>query len=63
MIFICLPYNIVDGSPNLFWDSSNWDLIPSNQAMKEPNMTVAHTIYTLNPEAKIIILIREPVSR
>jgi len=55
--------SLVDGTPHLFWDNDDWFKIPANRDLKEPKITIADTIQVVNPEAKIIILLRNPIDR
>lgn len=42
---------------------SRWELLPGNEGLTEPRYTNFHYIKHITPEAKIIIIFRDPVSR
>uniref|UniRef100_A0A0B6ZS08 Sulfotransferase domain-containing protein n=1 Tax=Arion vulgaris TaxID=1028688 RepID=A0A0B6ZS08_9EUPU len=52
-----------DGTPCYVWGSLNWPCYEGNEGLSEPRYTNADIIYRLNPNTKIIICLREPVSR
>ncbi|KAJ8045876.1 Carbohydrate sulfotransferase 15 [Holothuria leucospilota] len=53
---------IGDGSPSTFWDNHNWrsDFPGSTQG---PPYIVADLIHAVDPDAKLIVIFRDPVSR
>ncbi|BFZ18915.1 hypothetical protein BsWGS_21954 [Bradybaena similaris] len=53
----------VDGTPCYVWGSLNWPCYEGNQGLSEPLFTNADVIYRMNPKARIIISMREPVKR
>ncbi|CAG5114566.1 unnamed protein product, partial [Candidula unifasciata] len=53
----------VDGSPTYSWGSLNWPCYEGNEGLNEPLFTNADVIHRLTPSAKIIVSMREPVSR
>ena len=53
----------VDSSPNTFWEYRHWNKVPENRNLQEPKVTIAQTLYTINPAAKIILILRNPVTR
>ncbi|KAK3600482.1 hypothetical protein CHS0354_023581, partial [Potamilus streckersoni] len=52
------------GDPMDFWDQASWRDIPQNdQNADEPVYTDIHVIRHLNPNLKLILLLRDPVER
>ena len=60
---MCQFIHLVDGSPDHLWFSGNWEIIPGNHGLNEPVVTLADTLYAVNPNVKIIILLRNPIDR
>ena len=54
---------IGDGTPNYLWDFDAWTKIPANKGLTEPKIITAHFVRMLNPEARIIVILRNPVDR
>ncbi|GFO41720.1 carbohydrate sulfotransferase 15 [Plakobranchus ocellatus] len=52
-----------DFTPDYLCDSMRWRCMEGNEESQTPRYTNAHAIHRLNPNAKIIILLREPVER
>ncbi|XP_052768056.1 carbohydrate sulfotransferase 15-like [Mya arenaria] len=53
-----------DGNPAMMYNNLRWKLDPANDpASLEPRYTNADTIFDLNPKAKIIAILRDPVTR
>ncbi|KAL4240639.1 hypothetical protein ACF0H5_001430 [Mactra antiquata] len=52
-----------DGTPMDMWDMSGWVSIPQNTGKKEPTFITPHLIKHLNPNVKLIIILRNPVDR
>ena len=53
---------LVDGTPNLFHSYST-DIHRYNSKSKEPNVTPAQLIHRIIPQAKFLIIFRDPVRR
>ncbi|XP_052778490.1 carbohydrate sulfotransferase 15-like [Mya arenaria] len=55
---------IGDGNPSLLFDNRIWRRDPANDPESlEPRFTNADAIFHLNPKAKIIAILRDPVTR
>lgn len=54
---------LVEGTPRNIWDSDNWHLEKPNSGLEEPRQTTAHKIYHVNPDAKFLVIMRDPVER
>nr|KAG5696141.1 hypothetical protein BaRGS_026500 [Batillaria attramentaria] len=54
---------IGEGSVSYFSDSHMWPDIHGNEFCAEPRLTVASHVHHLNPNAKIILSLRNPTSR
>ncbi|KAL4221011.1 Carbohydrate sulfotransferase 15 [Mactra antiquata] len=52
-----------DATPANLHMHTKWSKLPGNEGLTEPKYTNFHYIKHLTPEAKIIIIFREPVSR
>ena len=48
----------VDGTPCYLWDYDGWKVIPGNEGLDEPKYTLAHTLGAVNPNARIIVILR-----
>ncbi|XP_052788433.1 carbohydrate sulfotransferase 15-like [Mya arenaria] len=58
------PLIIGDGNPSLIAFNDYWKLDPANaRHLSEPTFTNANALYRLNPQAKIIAILRDPVKR
>lgn len=54
----------IDASAETVWYFRKWRNIPqNNQSDSEPTFTTPHCIHHFNPDAKIIILLRNPIDR
>ena len=53
----------VDGSVTYFWEDNGWSQIPGNKGLTSPIYTTARTLAFFQPEARLILLLREPVER
>ncbi len=53
----------VDASPQYLWEYNGWRQVPGNQGLVEPRYLAAHAIQALVPQARILVLLREPVER
>ena len=51
----------MDASPSYIWDNEFWETF--HPGYKEPPVTNADTLALINPNAKIIIALRDPISR
>ena len=54
---------IGDGSPSYMFDNRQWPRVPGNEGCSEPRVTVASHIHHLNPKARILFILRNPVDR
>ena len=52
-----------DGSPSTLWNMDRWMLYPGNENSTEPQIMVANLIHSFTPQARIIIMLRNPVDR
>ena len=50
-------------SDSTFWENSRWNFLPENADWIEPKYTTADYIYHLNPQARFIMMIRNPIDR
>ncbi|KAK3089005.1 hypothetical protein FSP39_000064 [Pinctada imbricata] len=57
------PYVTGDGTPMDFWDFSGWPLIPQNKGLQDPKILTPHLINHVNPNAKFVLIFREPAER
>ncbi|XP_059166667.1 carbohydrate sulfotransferase 15-like, partial [Physella acuta] len=57
------PMITIDSSASSFWDSNNWDQIKENQNCSQPVYLTADLILRMNPNIRVIVLMREPVER
>jgi hypothetical protein len=46
-----------------FWDMTGWQHIPQNKGLKEPEYLTPHVIKHVNPNVKLIVILRDPVER
>ena len=53
---------IVDGTPCLLWDLRGWE-DRYGRGLEEPPYSNADLIHSVTPEAKILVIVREPVER
>ena len=53
----------MDATPANLWDYDCWTDIPGNRGLAEPKYTLAHSIKKLVPDARILMILREPTSR
>ena len=54
---------LVDGSPAYFWEYDEWKKVPANKGLDEPRVTQAHTLRSVSPSAKVVIMLRNPIDR
>ena len=52
-----------DASPSYLWDFDGWRKNPINDGLDEPRFTIADDIHQINPDAKLIIMLRDPADR
>ncbi|KAK7102532.1 uncharacterized protein [Littorina saxatilis] len=52
-----------DASPSQFYDNNEWPLYSGNEGCTEPRIILANHLHHLNPDVKIILIIRHPVER
>ncbi len=53
----------VDATPHYLWDYEGWEAIPGNRNLAEPKFILADTLYHINPNLKLIVIVRNPASR
>ncbi|XP_060604577.1 carbohydrate sulfotransferase 15-like, partial [Ruditapes philippinarum] len=53
----------VDGSTGTYYMHTGWDHLEGNEYLDEPRYTNFHFIKQLTPNAKLIIIFRDPVER
>jgi hypothetical protein len=59
-VLFCLS---ADATPANFHMHTGWNLLPGNDGLTEPRYTNFHYIKHLTPDAKIIVIFRDPVTR
>ncbi|XP_061191811.1 carbohydrate sulfotransferase 15-like [Saccostrea echinata] len=52
-----------DGTPMDMWDFRGWKMIPQNRGLSEPRYLTPHLIKHINPDVKLIVILRNPVDR
>ena len=52
-----------EASVSLFWDNNDWMKFPENMGHQEPLYIVPHYVHHIIPDAKLIIMLRDPVER
>ena len=52
-----------DATPDYAAVSLLWRCMEGNQGVEEPRYTTADVIHRLNPHAKVVFIMREPVDR
>ncbi|XP_045164819.2 carbohydrate sulfotransferase 15-like [Mercenaria mercenaria] len=52
-----------EGTVDTVFDNKLWHLVPGNDHCKEPVVTNADYVYHINPDVKIIFMVRNPVER
>ena len=52
-----------DATPRTVWHGYDWEKNPTNAAVKEPKILLAHKIHHILPDAKIILSLRNPTQR
>ena len=57
------PYLAGDASAATIWDNYNWYSSPENVGRTDPMILNQHLIHHLLPEAKFILIVRDPVNR
>ena len=63
-LFVCVCVCLGEGSPTVFWDFTGWKYIPQNtgKTASEAFLT-PHCIKRLTPDAKFIVIFRNPTDR
>lgn len=57
---VCLGH----GDPMDFYDHTSWKMIPQNDpSALLPNVTTPSLVHHVNPDVKLILLLRDPVER
>ncbi|KAK2143826.1 hypothetical protein LSH36_810g01048 [Paralvinella palmiformis] len=54
---------IGDSSSYLFWEDNGWPSHPGNKGLTVPGYTTAMALHTAQPDAKLIVLLRNPTER
>ncbi|RUS85537.1 hypothetical protein EGW08_006680 [Elysia chlorotica] len=57
------PKITVDGSASTAWDNRNWFRILENQGCSEPRVGPAQVVTRMNPDVRIIMILRDPTDR
>jgi N-acetylgalactosamine 4-sulfate 6-O-sulfotransferase len=52
-----------DGTSSYLWTIDNWQKLPGNEDLTEPKVTTANLIHSVTPQAKIVIMLRNPTDR
>lgn len=52
-----------EGTVDTVFDNPRWKLIPGNEHCREPDVTNADIVHHMNPDIKIIFMVRNPVDR
>ena len=52
-----------DGTTNTFTDSIYWMDTPENAYSPQPEILIPHLVHHLNPQTKLILILRDPVER
>ena len=52
-----------EGTPSYIYDFDGWTKLPINKGRTEPLYSIADIIAQLTPNAKIIIIVRNPTNR
>ena len=52
-----------EASPVYLSEYDLWDRLPGNKGLEEPKYILAHIIQSLTPQARIIVILRNPVDR
>ncbi len=60
---VAVPYFTVDASVNYLFNALAWKQLPGNKHLGEPQFLPAHLIKHLVPQAKILVILRDPVKR
>ncbi|XP_070833621.1 carbohydrate sulfotransferase 15-like [Chaetodon trifascialis] len=53
----------VDASPSTMWDNIAWSYVHRDRKETEPGFLTQDFIHTLQPSAKLIVILRDPVER
>jgi hypothetical protein len=63
--YTCLPYYSVsvEATPHYLWDYEGWEDIPGNRGLLEPRFILAHSLHTIRPDLKFLVILRNPVTR
>ena len=57
------PLLAVDATPRTIYDGNGWELDPLNAGMNEPKYLAANRIHHFVPNAKAILILRNPIAR
>ncbi|KAK3727895.1 hypothetical protein RRG08_066580, partial [Elysia crispata] len=57
------PLITVDGSASTAWDNRHWLEILENQRCSQPRVGPAHVVTRMNPDVRIILILRDPTQR
>jgi hypothetical protein len=60
-----LKYSFIlgDDGSYYFWEDNGWPNHPGNKGLTEPRYTTSMALHTAQPEAKLIVLLRDPTER
>ncbi|XP_025075945.1 carbohydrate sulfotransferase 15-like [Pomacea canaliculata] len=63
-VYVCVCWSRKgDGSASTFWDNNSWYLLPGNENCSEPRVINADYIRHLNPNVKVVVILRNPADR
>ncbi|ELU00009.1 hypothetical protein CAPTEDRAFT_206554 [Capitella teleta] len=57
------PMVTYDGSSQYFWEHDGWEVIPQNVGQLEPKVTLIDGLRSVRPDAKLILMLRNPEER
>nr|KAG5703418.1 hypothetical protein BaRGS_022467 [Batillaria attramentaria] len=52
-----------EAGTDVFWDNLMWPVLPGNEGQLEPRFTNPDYLYHLNPDLKVIIVLKNPTHR
>ena len=52
-----------EGSPSNMYKNYHWRYLPGNENMDEPKYVILDYIHHVQPQAKVLIIFRDPVDR
>ena len=63
MTIVLIIVYLGDGTPMDFWDFTGWRNIQQNQGLDHPKVLTPHLLHHINPNVKLIIILRNPTQR